>query len=508
MTIPQILEELNLENGTNYKLNVLEKYKDNELLKRVLKQCMDKVVYSFGVTMKNVHAGPSENIIELSEALDYLEKLANREVTGNAAIALVEEVLEKVSKADREVIKLILGRDLKINMGRTNINKVIKGLITKPIYMRCDIGTKDTIQKNISFPAIVQLKADGTYRECSTNDIGTNASFISRSGESYSYPLLEKLMKDIKPGYIHGEMTIICDDKILELILPKVRKSDTKNGTNDAELLEKIYLAHKAKDREYILPRSLGNGLLNSDDVPFENIVFEVWDFVSQEDYTLAGNLKALKKETSKRLKNKEITKEEQKRIISEGIPKETYRERFENLKNIISKIQSKNIRIIEHKEVQNLKEAYEFTSKKMKEGLEGAILKDYCMVYEEGTSKKQLKLKLIIDAEVRCVGFIEGTPGTKREKTFGALMFENDEGTIRGSTSGFTDEMLEIINNNREEYIGKVFTVQFNDITKARGSETCAFSHPRFIEFRNDKDTTDTLERCLEMKEMAMSLS
>ena len=108
----------------------------------------------------------------------------------------------------------------------------------------------------------------------------------------------------------------------------------------------------------------------------------------------------------------------------------------------------------------------------------------------------------------MRVVGFIEGTPGTKREKTFGALMFENDEGTIKGSTSGFTDEMLEEINNNREKYMGKVFTVQFNDITKSRGSETYALSHPRFIEFRNDKDTTDTLERCLEMKEMAMNLS
>ena len=505
MTIPQILEELNLENGTNYKLNILEKYKDNELLKRVLKQCYDRVAFTFGVTMKNVKGGSSKNTQSLSWGLDQLDRLASREYTGNAAIELVETVLEAMNEEDREVIKLILGRDLKINMGRTNINKVIKGLITKNLYMRCDIGTKDAIQKNISYPAYVNLKADGTYRECLLT--GTSASFTSRSGESYSYPGLEKELKNIKSGYMHGEMTVICDENILELVLPKMRKMDIKNGTNDAESLITTYNEYKAQNREYILPRSLGNGLLNSDNVPYENIIFDVWDFVTPEDYTLAANLKALKKETSKRLKEKEITKEDQKRIISEGTPKETYKERFDNLKNIISEIQSKNIRVIEHKIVQNIKEAYEFTSEKMKEGLEGAIIKDFGMLYEDGTSKKQLKLKLIIDAEVRCIGFLEGTPGTKRELTFGSLIFQNDEGTIKGSTSGFTDDLLEEINNNRSKYINKVFTVQFNDITKARGSETFALSHPRFIEFRDDKDTTDTLKRCLEMKEMAMNL-
>ena len=505
--IPKFIEELNLTNSTNDKIATLTKYKDDALVQRVLKMTYDKVVFTFGVTMRNVKAGSSENTQSLSWGLDQLDRLVSREYTGNAAIALVETVLEAMNEEDREVIIKILGRDLKINMGRTNINKVIKNLITKPIYMRCDIGTKETIQKNISFPAIIDLKADGTYRECSTNDFGTNASFISRSGESYSYPLLEKLMKDIKPGYMHGEMTIICNDDILQLILPKVRKSDIKNGTNDAEKLEKTYLEHKAEGREYILPRNLGNGLLNSDDVPFENIVFEVWDFVSPEDYTLAGNLKALKKETSKRLKSKEITKEEQKRIISEGTPKETYRERFQNLKDIISEIQSKNIRVIEHKEVQNLKEAYEFTSEKMKEGLEGAILKDYNMVYEDGTSKQSLKLKIQFEIDARITGFIEGTPGTKRELTFGSMTYETDDGLIKGSVSGFNDTELNDFNSRRDELIGKIIEIQANDLTKSRGSNTFALSHPRFVALR-DKDTTDTLERAKKSIEMAKDLN
>jgi len=484
MDIFGILEEMNLENGSNYKKEVVKKHLDNKLFQRVVSAALDKVKYTYSVTMKNVKAGSSENTEDLEWGLDQLLKLVRREATGNAAIGLVENILEAMNERDREIIIKILDRDLKVNFGRTNFNKLLdkEYKITKPIYMRCDIGTKKNIEKNISFPAIVQLKADGTYRECSTT--GTSASFISRSGESYSYPLFEEVLKDVEEGYLHGEMTVICDENILKLVLPKMEKADKKNDTNDAETLNNNYNEHKANNKEYILPRSLGNGLLNSDKVPYENIVFEVWDFVTPEDYQLAG------------LKDKK------------NLPKVPYSERFKKLKNIIANINSNQIRVIEYKIANNIKEAYEFTSEKMKEGLEGAILKDFGNVYKDGTAKDCVKLKLEIDAEMRVVGFIEGTPGTKREKTFGALMFENDEGTIKGSTSGFTDEMLEEINNNRSNYIGKVFTIQFNDITKARGSETHSLSHPRFIEFRNDKDTTDTLERCLEMKEMAMNLS
>ena len=36
MTISQILQELNLENGSNYKKQILEKHKENELWLKVL----------------------------------------------------------------------------------------------------------------------------------------------------------------------------------------------------------------------------------------------------------------------------------------------------------------------------------------------------------------------------------------------------------------------------------------------------------------------------------------
>ncbi len=164
-------------------------------------------------------------------------------------------------------------------------------------------------------------------------------------------------------------------------------------------------------------------------------------------------------------------------------------------------------IELIETYLVTDIQSALKYTTQWMNKGLEGAILKDANNIFVDHTSPTQLKLKLEIDAEVRVTGFTEGKKGTKREATFGALTFENDEGTIKGQTSGFTDEMITELHNNREKYIGQVMTVQFNDLTQSRDNDFYALSHPRFIEFRNDKDTTDTLERVQESKEMAMNL-
>jgi len=483
MSIYEILEELNLENGSNYKLKTLKKYSDNELLKRVMKMTYDRVNYTFGITMKNVHAGSAENTISLQEALDGLDKLNAREYTGNAAIGFLENLLENVSETNAIVLRLIVGRDLKINLGRTSINKVWKNLIPKPCYCRCDIY-KEKTAKNINFPAIVQLKADGTYRESLKDD--KNVKFTSRSGEPYNYKNLEDSLSSISDkfnGYFVGELTVKCDDKILERIIPSILKEDIKNGTNNAETIQKHYREKTELGKEYILPRGIGNGLINSDDVPYDNLIYDLWDFVNVEDYALAS------------LKDRKNT------------PKVPYKERFSLLQEAVKELKDNgidNIRVIEYKLVENLKEVSDFASEKMKDGLEGAILKDWEMLFKDGTSKQQLKMKISFELDVRITGFIEGTKGTKREETFGSVEYSTDDGMIKGSVSGFSDDQLKDFNSRREELIGVVFTLEGNDLTKGRGNVHYAVSHPRFIELRTDKDSTDDLERALDILESA----
>lgn len=454
LIVLHILDELNHENGKNYKIGVLKKHADNALFKRMLCLTFDRVKYTFGLSVKHWHGDSSifqgTGTATLSQAFDLLEfKLSSRELTGNAAIDAMDQMFRSLSPDDAQVAYRVLNRDLKINIGRTSINKVFDGLISKQLYMRCGVYSKKTASK-IDFKngAIVQLKADGTYREF-TVDNGTVAAH-SRSGEEYEYPVHFDLLKSYPDGHYFGELT--------------VRNPDGS-----------------------VMVRSEGNGLINSDDPPHNQIIFDCWDYVTLEEYTMAANKQDCK------------------------IP---YKQRLAKLAQTILEKNNKiplaeqQIRLIEGYEVENIREALERCSNWMNEGFEGAILKDLNSVFRDGTNPGQLKLKLEIDADVRILGFVEGRPGTVREKTFGAIEFGTDDGQIKGRTSGFTDAQLADFNSRRSEMIGKIITVQFNDLSKARGNDYYALSHPRFIELRNDKTETDTLERILELRQMAMELS
>lgn len=442
-SISEIINELNIENGSNYKLSVLKKHKDNALLQRVLQMTYDRVKYTYGLSAKRwltneeIYKDPPVLHTTLEMALDYMaDALSTRKVTGNLAHDQMEAILVSLSAEDTDVVLKVLNRDLRINMGRTLINKVFPDLIMKPVYMRCGIFGPKTA-KDISFPAFIQLKADGTYREACVS--GGKVEFVSRSGESYVYPVLETHLAQSPDGYYVGELLV-------------------RGSPNRAE----------------------SNGLINSDNPPHDIIDFHVWDYITPEEYANAHN----------------------------KVPNKTkYKDRLALLGLYVAQMDSQNIHVIENHEVKSIDEALEWTSKWMDQDLEGGVLKDKNGVFKNGTSKHQLKLKLEIDIEVRITGFQEGTPGTARAETFGAILFETDDGKIKGRTSGFSDEQLQDFNSRRAEMIGKIITVRCNDLTRGRANEHYALSHPRFIEVRDDKTETDTLERALETKDMAKGL-
>jgi len=443
-SVYNIIQELNLENGSNYKMAVLRKHADNELLQRVLKMTYDKVAWTFGISMKNITIPESTENQGLEWAAASIVDLAIRKYTGHAAIEYLEAVFRCISPEDQEVLKGIINRDLRINMGRSNINKVFKDLIVKPVYMRCGLFSEKTRGKINPQGAYVQLKADGTYREFTVdnNEVLCN----SRSGEVYDYPVLNKTLQTYPDGHYIGELT--------------VRGPDGKP-----------------------LDRATGNGLINSDTPPHEDIVLDLWDYVTLEEYTGAAN----------KVKGKT-----------------PYRERFDQLQKIVGETTAAwpcNVYVIETYIVPSFAQALRQCSLWMNDGYEGAILKDRDAIFRDGTSPQQLKLKLEIDADVRITGFKPGTVGTKREGKIGSIEFATDDGRVKGFASGFSDAELDDMDARRDEILGRVMAVKFNDITQGRNNEHYALSHPRFVELRDDKDETDTLERIMESKDMAMAL-
>ena len=431
MNTLEILEALRNTTSTKEKANILTQFKFDADLEKILKYAYDKVDYTFGVTSRTVMEYDSKDYCEL-DMFAVLDALNAREVTGHKALALASSFANSAEIEIRDLFLMILDRDLKIGVNAKTLNKVFKNIVPKPNYCRCDVLSEKSLKK-FQFPAFIQLKCDGSYREAAVQD--GIVTFKTRSGEPYENPVLAEVMKNFPNGYYTGEFTL----------------GDAENAAD----------------------RATGNGNLNSDHPDFENIHFTVWDYLTEEEYTL-------KVQTN-------------------------YAERFEKLNEIVKG--QKLVHVVPTKEVNNIQEALKEVSGWMDKGLEGGVLKSKAMKFKNGTSKEQLKIKLKVDVEVRCVGFLEGTKGTKYEGQNKVILFKNDEGTIQGQCSGMTDAEVLEVTKNPEKYIGKVLSVQFNDLTKAEGNDFYALSHPAFICFRDDKDETDTLEKAFELRDMAKNL-
>lgn len=433
--LKDILNELNESNSSNYKLDILKKYKDNSELKKLLELTYNRNKYNFNVS-KNCIIKDNPSILEsngsktVDDLLSALEILGGGTIRGNEAHQFVCNHLKYLDNDNKEIFLNVLGRDLKIGLNVKSINKVFKNLIPKPNYMRCAVLSEKTLKK-INFPAFIQLKMDGTYREIHVAD--GQVSGKTRSGEEYFNPVLFKEMENFPNGFYTGELTIEGES------------------------------------------RFTGNGLINSLNPPYEKITFTVWDYLTDEDY--------LEKS------------------------KTPYYSRFESLSDIIEKHESNWVKLVPNHEVNSIDEALKYVSDWMEQGLEGGVLKDKNNVFKNGTSGTQLKIKLKVDAEMRITGFTDGTIGTKREGKIGAIQFSNDEGTIKGQCSGFSDEELDLFTKNKDNLIGRIISVEFNDIVKSENNDYYALSHPRFIEIRNDKDETDTLEKVIQLRDMAKGL-
>ena len=433
--LKDILNELNESNSSNYKLDILKKYKGNSELEKLLELTYNRNKYNFNVS-KNCIIKDNPSILEsngsktVDELLSALEILGEGTIRGNEAHQFVCNHLKCLDNDNKEIFLNVLGRDLKIGLNVKSINKVFKNLIPKPNYMRCAVLSEKTLKK-INFPAFIQLKMDGTYREIHVAD--GQVSGKTRSGEEYFNPVLFKEMENFPNGFYTGELTIEGE------------------------------------------PRFTGNGLINSLNPPYEKITFTVWDYLTDEDY--------LEKS------------------------KTPYYSRFESLSDIIEKHKSNRVKLVPNHEVNSIDEALKYVSDWMEQGLEGGVLKDKNNVFKNGTSGTQLKIKLKVDAEMRITGFTDGTIGTKREGKIGAIQFSNDEGTIKGQCSGFSDEELDLFTKNKDNLIGRIISVEFNDLVKSENNDYYALSHPRFIEIRNDKDETDTLDKVIQLRDMAKSL-
>ena len=243
--IHRFIKELNVTNSSNDKLKTLTKYKEDEDIKNLLKYTYSNK-FNYGVSKDRVFKNSFQGTSNLT-LFQLLDSLNEKKLVGNRALEECCCFKNTLNSEDQNTFLNILGRDLKCNINVKQINKVFKNLIEKPNYMRCDVYSAKS-SKNIKFPAYIQVKMDGTYREFRVQD--GNVQARTRSGEEYFNPVLFEQLSKYPNGFYIGELTIHGDS------------------------------------------RFTGNGLINSDNPPYDKIMFTMWDYLTFDDYNLVTKTK------------------------------------------------------------------------------------------------------------------------------------------------------------------------------------------------------------------------
>lgn len=210
MNILSILNELSATSSKLEKEAILEREKNNKLLKNVFLATYNPFINYWIKQIPTYEL--SENLYDLDFALNELKKLSNRVYTGNAAINFLSNILGNCTKDDAVVIERIIQRDLRVGCSDTTANKVWIGLI--PTF---DVMLSHKDISGIKYPCYGQIKSDGA--RCHIYNTGTGAVATSRNGKTIELhgSFDESLMKLTKEGAtLDGELLCFKDGKVLD----------------------------------------------------------------------------------------------------------------------------------------------------------------------------------------------------------------------------------------------------------------------------------------------------
>jgi len=445
--IYNIIQELRTDNSRLFKEGVLKREKDfasDDLLQKVFKAALNPLKqYYIRKIPEYAHNIPGfvspEKPLSLELAINELERLSRRELTGNAGVEHLRKILSSVHSADAEVIKLIIAKDLDCGVSISTVNKIWPDLIPEWPCMLAS-GYHEKLINKLKWPAYAQLKSDGM--RCNAVINNGQVDFFARSGK----PL------DILGKLDHALYTLIGSNDTLSFA------HDDGNGiVIDGELMvwnEDFTKPMTRKEGNGILTKA-NRGTISPEEA--KRVYFVIWDWIPYNKF-------------------------------QSGYFQLPYGMRFSELK--LATTDNITIQVIETKEVQNLEEAQVEFRRYLSEGYEGIILKDINAPWEDKRSKSLIKFKAELECDLLITGVEEGRG--KYEGMVGAFCCESADGKVKVNVgTGISDAQRKEYWENKP--IGKIAAIKYNEIIKASDGSTSLFL-PVFVEVRFDKTEADTL--------------
>ena len=413
------------------KEHILKQNEHNLTLQRVLFLALDPYTQFYIRKIPAYINGTLEytkGTMALEGALDNLDKISKRVVTGNAAISHLKIILESVTADDAKVVERIIEKDLRCGVSDATVNKIWPGLIpTYPVMLAS--GFDEKVMAKMSYPSYVQLKLDGMRFNAIVKNGGVE--FRSRNGKQID--LL---------GHLEQEFLALAN----HLSYPAVF---------DGELV--------VMDGMGIMNRQKGNGILNKavkgtiSDREANMVHATIWDVVPFSDF-------------------------------QKGFSATTYEKRFGVLEELALEMPNR-VSLIANIKVENEDEAQVLFQEYFSKGEEGIILKDINAPWEDKRVKHQVKFKGELECDLLCMGWQEGTG--KNVGKLGALVLTSADGEVKVNVgSGFTDEQRD--KYTKENTVGKVVAVKYNAKIQDKKTGQTSLFLPVFLELREDKTDAD----------------
>ena len=475
MHILDLFEKIRATNKKSEKIALLSANKDLPFLEKVIYLAHSPRVKFYIKAIPAYKTGKRLGM-DLSFALIYLKDIRSRAITGSEAIERFKEILEATSLQDAEIIKLIIGKNLKIGMD-SSINEVYPGLIEESPYQGASSYSKAKFLKlfeNVkkeddAYPYVIsQIKADGTYRNAILSD--GDIILESRQGELSYFPEgiplyddLREIMGIYNQHVVTGELVLSCEpdrpkaNGIITSIMKYYQDLIVRPAKESIAILKKFEEKHGKMDK-YLLALEM-----------------HVWDLIPADDFV-------------------------------NGSCNTPYETRFDQISYAISELCLSHIKIVETKHVQTPEQALEHYSSAQARGLEGTIVKSASAGWKSGKPTYQVKLKLEMELDLKIVGFKYGTPGTKNEDWISVLELESSCGKLSTAPGGMKEDLMKYITANMDKLKGTIVSIKCNGITNtAKGYSTM---HPSIVELRTDKKIANSLDECLEIEKSVKTLT
>lgn len=432
-SIPEIIKELESDNSRLAKEAILKREIDNELLKQFFVLALDPFINFY---IRKMPESKSQTYLttnmlnnKIQNAFSFLIPIYQRNITGNAAINHLKNILSALNLDDQDIIRRIIKKSPDCGVSESTVNKIWPKLIPEYPCMLCSTF-EEKLLKKIKYPAYFQVKEDGMRVNAIVRD--KTVEFRSRNGK-----LLDLMGK--------------LDETFIDL-------AAGEDVVFDGELL--VYEKNGKP-----MNRQKGNGICQKtgkgtvSEAEAEMIGCVLWDVIPYNVF--------LGKETSK-----------------------TYQKRYFELKYRMESLNytPNKIKKIPTFLVNNMEDVQGYLEDFLEKGMEGGILKDFGSIWEDKRSLQQIKFKGELECDLLCTGWNEGSG--KYKGMLGALTCQSKDGKIVVDVgSGFKEYHRKEIG---KEVIGKIISVKYNCRIKDKKSEFESLFLPVFLEVRDDKSEPD----------------